>query len=440
MALSLSLWLASAASGQGVSTAPPETLGFAPERLARIDAYLEAQVEAGHLPGAVVLVARRGQVAYFDRFGYMDRASGEPMRPDVIFRIASMTKPIVSVAVMMLYEEGHFLLNDPVSRYIPAFADPQVLVDLNPADTSYVTEPARREVTIRDLLTHTSGIGYGLFDERLDLIYRQADVADGFDDRPVTLGEKMRVLADLPLAHHPGERFTYGLNTDMLGYLVEVVSGMPLDRFLQERIFTPLGMTDTYFRLPQEKVPRLATLYARTEGGLQLFDESPLRAIWPHASSHYPYEGAGTYLSGGGGLVSTAADYFRFAQMLLNGGVLDGVRLLSPKTVALMTMNHIGSLELDDPPKGKFGLGFWVITDAGHTGELVSEGSYGWEGIWNTRFWVDPQEELIAIFMTQAALYDPGYARFQTLVYQALVEAAAPVPARRGHHVDSSTR
>lgn len=423
------LWLASVAHGQGLPAAPPEQLGFAPDRLARLDALLETQIEAGRLPGAVALVARHGRVAYFKRFGHMELEAETPMRPDAIFRIASMTKPIVSVAVMMLYEEGHFLLNDPVSQYIPEFTDPEVLVTLHPADTSYTTEPARRDVTIRDLLSHTSGLSYGLLDKRMRPIYRKADVPDAWDIRPITLGEKMRVLADLPLAHHPGERFTYGLSTDMLGYLVEVVSGMPLDRFLDERLFTPLGMDDTHFRLPEEKIPRLATLYAETAEGLKHLDQAMMDALVPHASPNYPYEGAGTYHSGGGGLVATASDYARFAQMLLNGGELDGVRILSPKTVALMTANHIGGHELDDPPRSKFGLGFWITTDVGRTGELTSEGAYGWEGFWNTRFWIDPQEALIGIFMTQAAPYTARHARFQALVYQAIEETASPTTA-----------
>ena len=423
--------LASVTHGQGLPTAPPEQIGFAPDRLARIDAYFQSQVENDRLPGAVALIARRGQVAYFKSFGDANLESNTPMQTDAIFRIASMTKPIVSVAVMMLYEEGHFLLNDPVSTYIPEFADPQVLVALNPADTTYTTEPARRDVTIRDLLSHTSGLTYGLFDERFRLIYQKADVPNAWDNRPITTGEKMRVLADLPLAHHPGERFTYGLNTDMLGYLVEVISGMPLDRFLDERIFQPLGMIDTHFRLPHEKVPRLAGLYAATDEGLAPVNQAMMDALFPDASPSYPYEGAGTFLSGGSGLVSTAADYARFAQMLLNGGTLDGARLLSPKTVALMRANHIGDLVLDDPAGGKFGLGVWVVPDVGRTGELISEGAYGWEGIWNTRFWIDPAENLIGIFMTQVAPYSIRHARFQTLVYQAMVEATPITVSRR---------
>ncbi len=421
------LMLASTAFGQGLPAASPQELGFSPERLARIGAYLEAQIEKDRFSGAVALVARHGKVAYFESFGALNREAGVPMRPDAIFRIASMTKPVVSVAVMMLYEEGRFLLNDPVSMYIPEFANPQVLVDFNPADTTYTTEPARRDVTIRDLLRHTSGIGYGIFDERLRLIYRKAGVPDGFSSRPITLAETMPVLAGLPLVHHPGEQFTYGLSTDMLGYLVEVVSGQPLDQFLQERIFQPLEMTDTHFRLPREKVARLAGFYATTDAGLTRVDQVIMEALFPGTSPNYPYEGAGTLLSGGGGLVSTATDYVRFAQMLLNGGELDGVRLLSPKTVALMTKNHIGALELDDPAGGKFGLGFWVVTDTGHTGELASEGAYGWEGIWNTRFWIDPQEDLIGIFMTQVIPYSADFARFQTLVYQSLIEPVSPV-------------
>lgn len=404
----------------------PEKLGFSSERLRRIDRHLEHHVGEGNLVGAVALVLRNGRTVYEANVGMMDRETRQPMRSDAIFRMASMTKPIVSAAVMMLYEDGHFLLNEPVSRFIPEFKDPVVVVEVNAADSSFTSEPARREITIRDLLRHTSGITYGLFGERLGRVYRKADIPDAWDTRDITIGDKMRALAKLPLAHHPGDRFTYGLNTDVLGYLIEVISGMPLDRFLSERIFTPLGMSDTYFYLPPEKADRLAALYALGDDGrLKRYTQEMMNANGWHASPDYPIDGARTYFSGGGGLVSTASDYARFLQMLLDGGELDGVRLLSPKSVQLMTVDHVSSED------ASFGLGFGVRRELGRYGELGSEGTYDWSGYWGTSFWVDPQENLIGIFLSQAN--PPGYnnERFRVLVYQAVAHSASvPAPAQ----------
>jgi CubicO group peptidase (beta-lactamase class C family) len=411
------LLLVSNSMGQGLPTAKPEDVGLSSKRLARINKNLEEAVKTETLPGAVVIVARHGKVAYFESFGMMDKENNKLMQKDAIFRIASMTKPIVSVAIMMLYEEGHFLLRDRVSKYIPEFKNPQVLVDVNLKDTTFTTEPAKREITIRDLLSHTSGIGYAVFDDKLRPIYQKAGVPDGPDTRNITIGDKMRTLAALPLLFHPGEKWHYGLNFDVLGYLVEVISKQPLDQFLEQRIFKPLKMTDTYFYLPNEKVKRLSALYSLSKDGqLNRFTQEMMAQDSPYSSPNYPYEGARTYFSGGGGLSSTAADYVRFCQMLLNGGELDGVRLLSPKTVDLMTMNHIGDL---DAWGGKFGLGFRIVPEGRQADELTSVGVYDWMGYWGTRFWIDPNEDLIAIFMSQA-----GYngRKFRVLVYQSIVE------------------
>jgi len=307
-----------------------------------------------------------------------------------------------------------------VSKYIPEFKNPQVLVDVNLEDTTFTTEPAKREITIRDLLSHTSGIGYAVFDEKLRPIYRKAGLSDMPDTRNVTIGEKMRALASLPLLNHPGEKWHYGLNTDVLGYLVEVIANQPLNQFLEQRIFKPLKMTDTYFYLPNEKVKRLSALYSLSKDGqLNRFTQKMMAQNFPYSSPNYPYEGARTYFSGGGGLSSTAADYIRFCQMLLNGGELDGARLLSPKTVQLMTMNHIGDL---DAWGGKFGLGFRIVPDDRQTDELTSVGVYDWMGYWGTNFYIDPKEDLIAIFKSQAWYGGGGYEKLRVLVYQSIVE------------------
>ena len=415
--LILFVWHVSAALGQGLPKAKPEEVGLSSERLARIDKNLTDAIDAETLPGAVVIVARHGKVAYFKSFGMMDRENSKPMKNDAIFRIASMTKPIVSVAAMMLYEEGHFLLGDPVSKFIPEFKNAQVLVDVNLEDTTFTTEPAKREINIRYLLSHASGIGYAVFDEKLRPIYRKAGISGMPDTRNITIGEKMRALAALPLLNHPGEKWHYGLNTDVLGYLIEVISKQPLDQFLEQRIFKPLKMTDTYFYLPNEKVKRLSALYSLSKDGqLNRFTQEMMAQDFPHSSPNYPYEGARTYFSGGSGLSSTAADYVRFCQMLLNGGELDGTRLLSPKTVQLMTMNHIGDL---DAWGGKFGLGFRIVPDGKQADELTSVGIYDWMGYWGTIFWIDPKEDLIAIFMSQA---DYNGKKLRVLVYQSIVE------------------
>ncbi len=415
--LSLLLITCPFACAQQMPLTKPQEAGFVPERLAGLDRQLQTCMEEGCLPGAVALIARHGKIAYLKSFGMADLESGKPMHTDAIFRIASMTKPITSVAVMMLYEEGRFLLNDPVSKYIPEFKKPQVLVEFHARDTTCTTVPAKKEISIRDLLTHSSGIGYGLSSEALRCIYRKADVPDAYDIRGIALAEKIRALAGLPLVHHPGEGFTYGLGTDVLGYLIEVISGKPLDRFLEERLFKPLKMRDTYFYLPDEKAARLVTLYRYNGTSYERYTQEKMQEVFPHSSPDYPLSGSRTYFSGGSGLVSTAPDYARFLQMLLNGGSLAGVRILSPKSVELMTADHVAW------SKGQFGLGFAVTTALRQTGELGSLGSYSWAGLWNTSFWVDPQEDLIGVFMSQAdpAVYNT--VRFRVQVYQALADS-----------------
>jgi CubicO group peptidase (beta-lactamase class C family) len=375
------------------------------------------QVKEDRLASAVALVARGGKTVYLRSVGMRDREAGVTMTPDTIFRIASMTKPITSVAVLMLYEEGHFQLGDPVSRFVPEFKDAKVLAEPS-LDADVIA--AERQVTIRHLLTHTSGLAYH-WDEVLGTRYKEAGITHGLLEDDDLLGEDMPKLAAVPLLHQPGEKWTYGLSTDVLGRVVEVVSGMSLADFFRERIFEPLRMKDTGFYLPEEKVARLAAVYGPDpEGGLKRLGDGILGDAPMTYTTTYPHEGPKKYYSGGGGLCSTVGDYARFAQMLLNGGELDGARLLSPKTVELMTADHVGELSEDFG----FGLGVSVRRSLRESGELGSVGTFGWGGFWYTTFFIDPEEELIGVCMAQ--LYPSGGAtlnsRFPTLVYQSIID------------------
>jgi CubicO group peptidase (beta-lactamase class C family) len=409
----LAFWTASC---RALEPGGAEGAGFIPERLERVDRAVLEAIAGGEIAGAVALVARGGEIVYHRPFGFADIESQKPMRTDAIFRIASMTKAVTSVAVMMLYEEGRFALNDPVSEFIPAFAEPTVVVT-DDAGQVTGTRPATREIRIIDLLTHTSGIGYPFIPSALAETYRAADVIDGLTVADRTLGENIETLAGLPLLFDPGSQFAYGLSTDVLGYLVEVVSGQPLNRFFADRIFGPLGMNDTYFYLPESKAGRLATLYAHVPGrGLveSRGDEADLKLDSPN----YPVEGARTYFCAGAGLSSTAIDYARFLQMLLNDGELDGVRLLSRKSVELMRAPRF---DWDGDRRPDFALGFLVIGDLGTSNALGSPGAYSWGGAFNTSYWIDPAENLIGVFMSQARPVASDITdTFRTMVYQAL--------------------
>ncbi len=395
----------------------PATAGFAADRLIRIDKSLQGYVERNEVPGVVGLIARRGQIVYHKSFGHRDVEAKVPMSSDVIFRIASMTKPIASVALMMLWEEGRFLLRDPVAEYLPEFADMKVAVPVEPSDSArgpYRTAAAENAITIQHLLTHTAGLANpyrgvtrGLYNQ-----LRQNRKPNG------TVGDYVAELAKLPLNFEPGERWEYGPATDVVGRLVEVLSGMTLDEYLREKIFEPLGMQDTHFYLPSEKLPRFAALYQPDDDGkIVLQEKADEDSRWvkePHV-----------YFSGAGGLVSTTSDYFRFHQMMLNGGELDGVRILSPRTVRLMTVNHTGERAVWLRGEGfGFGLGYSVTTDLGRSAMPSAEGTYGWGGAYCTVFWVDPEDEVIGILMTQVRPYTHLNIRkdFQTLTYQALVD------------------
>ena len=417
--ISFLLLLTVSVFGDGLPMAEPEAVGFSTERLSRIDKVMEAHVADQKIAGGVVLLARHGKIAHLGAYGMMDVEAGKPMTPDTIFRIASMTKPITSVAVMMLYEEGHFRLNEPVSRFIPAFKEMQVLPPESDKD-SMEPVPATRQISIWNLLTHTSGLTYH-WNERLGPRYAAVDITHGLLQDEGTLEEKMELLATIPLLYQPDAEYEYGLSIDVLGYLVEVVSGMSLDQFFFERIFKPLGMKDTHFFLPEAKRERIATVYERTKDGpIKRKSQEPTVDGSLTYSTDYPYNGPRTYFAGGGGLVSTASDYARFSQMMLNGGKFNGVRLLSRKTVELMTSNRLANMDVNFG----FGLGFSVVRDASDLNEVGSVGTFGWGGFFFTNFFVDPQEQMIGIFMCQlhpSGGLDLG-GKIRILCYQAIAD------------------
>jgi CubicO group peptidase (beta-lactamase class C family) len=425
LVLGLALGVVQPLPAQSPAIRAPEAEGLSASRLARLDALADRLVEEGEIAGAVLLVARHGEVVHLESHGQLDREAGVPMRDDAIFRICSMSKTITSVAVMVLYEEGRFLLDDPVARFLPEFERMRVIAPApEGAAEAHGLVPAARPITILDLLTHTSGISYRFFGLPVIAdLYAEAGITDGLAESQLDLAENVRRIAAQPLLHHPGERFSYGLSTDVLGRLVEVVSGVRFGEFLRKRIFEPLDMPDTGFVVPEEKRARLASIY-RTDraGGLQKLSEGPLEEGHVVFSSTYPLKGAGRYESGGAGMVSTASDYARFAQMLLNGGELDGTRLLSRKTVELMTADHI--TELAESPGHGFGLGVALSFDPGRSGRIPSEGTLLWSGFYTTRFWIDPAEEMVGLVMTQTYPYDSGEVleRFQALAYQAIAD------------------
>jgi CubicO group peptidase (beta-lactamase class C family) len=387
--------LIAAAFAQEIPAAKPESVGLSAERLDRIGAVVQHSIDDKRIAGAVTLVVRRGHVAYFKAQGMADRESGKAMRTDAMFRICSMTKPITSLAVMMLYEEGRFLLGDPVSMYLPEFKNTKVLV--KPASGAPYTIAAAKEVTIRDLLRHTSGLTYQ-WNGDLGPMYKSANVASGLLQYDGTIEDSTKRLAGLPLLFNPGERFEYSLSVDVLGRLVEVVSGKPLDVFFRERIFEPLGMKDTYFYVPDEKVERLATVYTYyADKGLNRFPDAPIEEGAFVYSADYPYRGPKKLFSGGAGLVSTAQDYARFCQLMLDGGKVGNTRLLSRKSVEIMTHDQLGKV---GPDQG-FGLGFGVEGVKAPLSELGSEGAFSWGGFYYTAFSVDPKEQMIVIFMGQ---------------------------------------
>lgn len=379
-----------------LSQGSPQDVGLSGNRLDKIERMLEQAVEKGEIPGGVVLIARNGKIVLHKGFGMSDAAENRTFRKDDIFRIASQTKAITATAVMMLWEEGKFRLDDPISKYIPAFENTGVLDTFNEADSSFTVNPLEQKITVRHLITHTSGIGYGIIDgdDRFRKIFTKAGIIDLFTTEPVRLEENIKKLASMPLHHPPGEKWTYSEGMDVLGYFIEIISGMPFDQFLKTRIFDPLGMKDTWFYLPENLAARLVPVQHNPNGE------------WSRYSSDvydvdYPVNGAKAFFSGGAGLSSTAQDYAIFLQMYLNGGEYQGVRLLSRTTVESIMANQIGELWAGGP--ADYGLAFGLVNENGiakaGAGGL---GTFGWGGYFNTSYFADPQEKVIGILMKQS--------------------------------------
>ena len=395
--------------------------GLAPERLERVRDWMRLQVESKRLAGLSTLIWRRGKLAFFETAGLADVARGKPIAADTIFRFYSMTKPLTSVAAMMLYEQGRFQLDDPISRFIPAFKDMRVFA--GGSRGKFDSVPAERDITFRDLMTHTSGLTYGFMESsQVDAMYRAAGI--DFQTAETSLKDLVEKAASLPLLAQPGTRWNYSIATDVLGYLVEVISGEPFQVFLKKRVIDPLGMVDTDFYVPEAKVARFAACYTKGPDGAPLLTDDPAKSR---------YLKPRTVNSGGGGLVSTAADYLRFCRMMLGKGQLDGVRLLGRKTVELMTSNHLGG-DMADMGTAKFsestyvgigfGLGFSVMLDPARAQILGTPGEYAWGGAASTAFWVDPKEEMIVMLLTQLAPSStyPVRRELRVLSYQAIVD------------------
>ncbi len=410
----LTLATAPLALAQDLRPAVPESVDVSSKRLERLDTAMESYVAQDRLAGAVVLIGRRGRTVYHKAFGHSDVDLGTPMKRNAIFRIASQSKALISTGIMMLQEQGKLLVGDRLDRYIPEFATTTVAVE--DGEGGYEVEPGRRPITLRDLLTHTAGIGYGSGTAK-DRWASAGIQGWYFADREVPVADTVAEMASLPFDAHPGERWVYGYNTDILGAVVERASGLALDAFLREAILDPLGMTDTHFYLPDGKADRLTTVYSAADNGIERAPD-PGHMV---GQGHY-VNGPRTSFSGGAGLLSTAHDYARFLQMLLNGGTLNGRRLLSRKSVELMTSDHLGQIEFR-PGQG-FGLGFYVVKDVGARGTPGTAGEFGWGGAYHSTYWVDPAEDLVVVYLTQ--LIPAGglddHAKLRALVYQALMD------------------
>ena len=400
-----------------LTEASPESVGVSAERLARIDKMCEEEVANGNVPGIVSLVARNGKIVHWKAYGMAENQTGRKMKRDDIFRIASQSKAITSTAVMILWEEGKFKLDDPISKYIPEFKNQQVLKSFQYSDTTWTGEPVKNEITIRNLLSHTSGIGYGIIDgdERFKMIYAKAGVTDLFTTEKITIAESVKKLAKLPLHHNPGESFTYSEGLDVLGYFIEVVSGMPFDEFLKTHIFDPLGMNDTRFYFPDEKANRLVAVQQKVNGN---WEKYPVTFY----DTDYPVKGAKSFFSGGAGLSSTAKDYATFLQMYLNGGEYNGVRILSRTTVDVILSNQLGDIR-GDKSDSQFGLAFGLLTQIGQNkGGNGSAGTFDWGGYFNTQYFADPIENVIGIIMkqTQGSVNDQSGWKFRQMVFQTI--------------------
>jgi len=391
----------------------PEETGLAVERLEVIDKVLKDYIEKEEVSGAVALIFRKGKIGYFKSFGMKDKEQNQEMTDDAIFRIASMTKAVTTVGVMMLWEEGHFTLDDPISKFIPQFSTMTIMGG----------EKANKEITIRHLLTHTSGLSYAFMGpQEVYDFYTDNDIYGGFGKTRGTIGETIKRLATIPLIHQPGEKFQYGMSADVLGYLIEVISGMTLEDFFQQKIFEPLEMTDTHFFLPQTKENRLAALYGMDSTNQLKRIVGEAKSGFLNYSDYVTHASNPNYFSGGGGLLSTASDYCNFLQMLLTNGRFKTKQFLSHKTVELMTSNQTGKMY--PYTKGEvFGFGFAISEGPSETGTIESKRSYRWLGLFNTHFWIDPEEQLIGIILTQI---NPNMSdinrKFKTLTYQAILD------------------
>jgi CubicO group peptidase (beta-lactamase class C family) len=398
---------------QSFEKANPANVGFIAERLERNDNTIKSAIDNGEIPGAVALVARKGKIVYHKSFGYADMDSKKPMELNSIFRLAGMSRQITVIGALVLHERGHFMLTDPISKYLPEFSKPEIVVEVDAEGNVVKTKPSQNEIKIIDLLTSSGGFGYTMTNHDLQKAYKKAGIIEDFALN-VQLKDQMQILSKLPLLFEPGSQYQLGLSHDVLGYLCEVISGKPLDRFLSDEVLGPLKMSDTYFHLPTNKKNKLVTLYSWIEDkGLveyKIYDTT--------SNPNYPIEGAKTYFSGGGGLSSTVYDYSRFIQMLLNNGELDGIRIISRKSVELLRRPRIDRNNDGDPD---YSFGFNVINDIAKNGRLGSDGIYHYTGGFYTTFWIDPQENLIGVFMSQVSPRNTIVRhKFRTLVYQAL--------------------
>lgn len=395
----------------------PEANGISTERLKLIDQMIQEEIDSGHIPGAVALIARNGKIVYHKAFGMADNQANRKLERDEIFRIASQSKAITSTAVMMLWEKGLFRLDDPISKYLPEFGKAQLLESFNEADSSFTTTPAEKQITIRHLLTHTSGIGYGVIDgdEKFRKIYAKAGVMDLFTVEDITIQESVKRLAKLPLHHEPGSKYTYSEGLDVLGYFIEVMSGMPFDEFLREHIFDPLDMDDTWFYLPESKYDRLVTVQRKDDNGQ--WEPLPYTFYDPD----YPRKGAKKFFSGGAGLSSTVEDYAKFLQMYLNNGEYNGKRLLSRTTVEFMMQNQVGELLGD---RGSdYGLAFGLVDEKGEaSGGRGSFGTFDWGGYFNTQYFADPEENIMGLIFKQTSggTGDQTSWKFRQLVFNSI--------------------
>ena len=404
-------------NAQTLELASPESAGMSSKRLERLTDRFKQYIHEGALPGTVTLIARKGKIVYLEALGESDLEAHKKMKEDAIFRIASQTKAIISVGIMMLQEEGKLLIHDPVSNYIPEFKNSTVAVP-NDSKEGYEIVAANREITIRDLLSHTAGISYG--GGAASQLWKEAEIQGWyFAHRDEPIVETIKRLAILPQEEHPGKRFVYGYNTDILGAVIEIASGMPLDQFVQQKILDPLEMNDTHFYLPKSKQKRLATVYNQRNG------------VLVRAPKSGGMEGQGLYVdgprksfSGGAGLLSTANDYAKFLQMMLNNGVYNNHRLLSRKSVELMTSNHLDSVEFPWTGGTGFGLGFSIVTDLGKFAKPSSIGEYGWGGAYHSSYWVNPKEELIVVYFTQVIPISDvqDHDTLRALVYQSIID------------------